>query len=354
MAIPNHVRGALLEEIVLYLLALVGYRVVKPGEEGTKGGHAGLEVQGRGDWHQIDGLAAFDRTPAFMYPLRLLVEAKCYRKDRTVGIDIVRNSVGVLKDISENYFTHNLSTGHDQIQIPRYNYHAAVFSTSGYTKNAQRYALAHQIFLIQYENIAVLKPIIDALLGLEEEHFRRRVIGARTKELRNEFRNFLEVHGDVVDRDSLIFTEDGIDYVLENIVLPLINIRGSYFGVLQGRWPMHLLSNEQLPMDLFRRTDEIRGIIYRNGDGVWGFSPTGIEENEENWFRLEFDLPEEVAYLVERTRRDPVELLNVKQQHFSYIDLSGIIGGVQRQIRLRLDEQWAEQYLADLLARKRR
>lgn len=36
------VRGVLLEELVLHLLGLVGFRIVTSGEEGTHRGHAGL------------------------------------------------------------------------------------------------------------------------------------------------------------------------------------------------------------------------------------------------------------------------------------------------------------------------
>lgn len=73
------VRGLVLEEIVLYLLEKVGYRVITAGETGTRVGHSGLEVQGRGEWYQIDAIAAFYFTPSFMYHLRLMVEAKCYK-----------------------------------------------------------------------------------------------------------------------------------------------------------------------------------------------------------------------------------------------------------------------------------
>ena len=43
-------RGVILEELVLHLLSLVGYRIVVAGEDGTRGGHSGLEVRGRGEW----------------------------------------------------------------------------------------------------------------------------------------------------------------------------------------------------------------------------------------------------------------------------------------------------------------
>ena len=143
MANISQVRGALLEEAVLYLLEKFDYKTIEAypghGNETLRGGHSGLEVRGRGSWHQIDALAAFKSSPAFMYPLRLMVEAKCYQNHRTVGIEVVRNSVGVLKDISENYFT--MPSGGANVQIPRFNYHSAIFSTSGYTSGAIDYPL---------------------------------------------------------------------------------------------------------------------------------------------------------------------------------------------------------------------
>jgi hypothetical protein len=58
MASIPQVRGALLEEIVIFLLSKFGYRQVQAGEEGTRLGGAGLEVKGRGSWHQIDAFVA--------------------------------------------------------------------------------------------------------------------------------------------------------------------------------------------------------------------------------------------------------------------------------------------------------
>lgn len=150
MAKISQIRGALLEEVVLFLLEKVGYSIIefdpaqRPEETGLNGGHSGLEVKGRGTWHQIDALATFDYSPAFMYPLRLMVEAKCYKKDK-VGIEVARNAVGILKDISENYFTLNVRR-RNVVQVPRYNYHSAIFSTSGFTSGAVEYSLAHQVF----------------------------------------------------------------------------------------------------------------------------------------------------------------------------------------------------------------
>lgn len=354
MRLP-YIRGVVLEELVLHLLALVGYRIVSSGEEGTQQGHSGLEVRGRGEWHQIDALAAFDRTPAFMYPLRLLVEAKCYVRGRPVGIEVARNAVGVLKDISENYFTYTpFGPADTAVQVPRFNYHAAIFSTSGYTSGAQRFAIAHQIFLIQYERVPLLEPVVDGLLALQDLHLRgydgnEAQISAR---LRSELRRMLEEGGNAVQRAESALSAQGFEHVRENVVGPLLRIEGSYFGMLQGRWPMHLLSRRPLPEAAFLDRDEVPCRVFGRDSDRWSFAPVGAQEGDPAWFRLEFDIPAEVVGFVREARSDPFALAAVKQENFSYLDLAGRIGRIQRQVRLRLDEDWLGAYLERILGRQ--
>ncbi len=165
----SQIRGALLEEAVLFLLRNVGYQTIEPPTiaaypeqgHGLHIGPSGLEARGRGTWHQLDALAAWTHSPAFLYPLRLIVEAKCYSPGRPIGIDVPRNCVGVLKDLSENYFT--IRAGEEVLQLPQFNYAAAVFSASGFTRGAAEYAVAHQVFLIQYQHVPIMQPLIEAI-----------------------------------------------------------------------------------------------------------------------------------------------------------------------------------------------
>ncbi|HOW51493.1 MAG TPA: hypothetical protein PLV42_05550 [bacterium] len=344
MGLPA-IRGAILEEIVLYLLARVGYREIIAGEEGTRRGHSGLEVEGRGEWHQIDAFAAFDHSPAFMYPLRLMVEAKCYVASRPVGIETVRNAVGVLKDISENYFTPRLYSNHrDSIKFQQYNYHAAIFSTSGFTRGAERYAIAHQIFLIQYKDVHLFHPISQALLGIGNKHFKKTMLSRNniTNVSREAVRRLLR--GDPLT-DVMPFTRSGLKYLREQILNPLHAIGGSYFGMLQGKWPIHLLSETPLPLALFREQDVVKCKIYGRESKHWSFVPVDQREGSENWFRLEFDLPEEVLELVWSAQGDRIAIAQLKIEHFSFICVSGIIGNVRRQVILELDEGWINDYI---------
>lgn len=79
----EQLRGALLEEALLCILRSSGYQaIIGKGRDNTlKEGKSGLEVMGRGAWHQIDAIADFMLTPPFCNPQRLLIEAKfCEKK----------------------------------------------------------------------------------------------------------------------------------------------------------------------------------------------------------------------------------------------------------------------------------
>jgi hypothetical protein len=133
---PGQIRGMLLEEAVLHLLRRSGYRTIDvPGTDPTLCNvGAGLAVRGRGSEHQIDAIADFVVHQPFSNPQRLLVESKCYGSLYKVGIEVVRNAIGVLKDTSEFWVV-----GPGPIAgRRRYHYQYAIFSASPFSSGAQR------------------------------------------------------------------------------------------------------------------------------------------------------------------------------------------------------------------------
>lgn len=343
MASIAQVRGALLEEVVLFLLSKVGYQTIDPAAlaakpvPGLRSGHSGLEAQGRGTWHQLDALSDWIHSPPFMYPLRLIVEAKCYKNTHPIQLSTVRNAVGVLKDVTENYFSFQPNGG--GIKGQRYNYAAAIFSPSGFTRGAVEYAVAHQVFLIQYDDVAVIAPVIDAIYSLEQPHvsLEKGFVQSARKALRAALN----------DQDSSFgapMTSIAAGYIYNEIGEKAKSIGGSYFGMLQGRWPMHLLRDEPLPAIAFE-TDTVACVVRRGEHGGWHFEPIQFARGQPGWFKLEFSLPEAIAELVSQNPDDRVALANVKQQHFSFIDLTGTIGGIRRSVRLQLDADWIDSYV---------
>lgn len=166
-------KGYLLEVVLSKLIEVNGYEVITEENIGNTDefksyGRNGLKVKGRGGYHQFDTLGTFRVTPPFVYPLRLFVEAKFYSPDRPVGIEKVRMGVGILDDINTNYSTVNMTSA--ELFLARYNYHYAIFSTSGFSNDAQRYAIAHKIHLIDLSGIEYkyitesIEDIVDILM----------------------------------------------------------------------------------------------------------------------------------------------------------------------------------------------
>ena len=116
----------------------------------------------RGAVHQADVLGQLGWIPAFTFPIRLFVEAKWHREAKT-GLPDVRNAVGVLQDVNQNFSARN-EGGRTRL-VRRFNYCYSLFSTTGFTKPAQEMALAHQISLIDLSGAEFddLRQIVDDL-----------------------------------------------------------------------------------------------------------------------------------------------------------------------------------------------
>lgn len=160
MPTAANIKGLILEEVILFLLRVAGYRTIEvAGTDPTLSTcAAGLQVRGRGGEHQIDAIADFAIGQPFSYPQRLLVEAKCY-ETRSVSLDLIRNAVGVLKDVSEYWASPRSSWP----QKNRYHYQFALFSTAAFTREAQRYAYAHDIHLLPLAGSSFFAPIVQEI-----------------------------------------------------------------------------------------------------------------------------------------------------------------------------------------------
>jgi hypothetical protein len=154
-------RGMLFEEAVLHLLRISGYTPVlarngDPTLDDTQ--PAGIAVIGRGARHQIDAIADYRIGQPFSHPQRLLVEGKCYT-NKNIELHVVRNSVGILKDVSEYWATADgIPKNHR-----RYHYQKAIFSATPFTAPAQRYAFAHDLYLFPIARSEYFKRVRDAI-----------------------------------------------------------------------------------------------------------------------------------------------------------------------------------------------
>ncbi|NUW37338.1 hypothetical protein HTZ77_38965 [Nonomuraea sp. SMC257] len=145
MGLEAALRGYLLEEALAWLLRSSGYQLLVAAEQDPQdlaSEGSILKVRGRGTAHQVDVLGEWTFNPAFSLPVRLFLEAKFYKTP--CRIEVIRNAHGVIHDVNENY----TSSGQSGRPRRRFQYSYALFSTSGFSPDAQEYAIAHQISLV--------------------------------------------------------------------------------------------------------------------------------------------------------------------------------------------------------------
>lgn len=267
MATWPQLRGMLLEEALAFLLRLSGYSPIdQPGNDPTlSSGPAGLEVLGRGANHQIDCVADYRIPQPFSHPPRLLVEAKCYAK-QSVGIDIVRGGVGILKDVSEFWFTdfkpgsrRERETARAKVAKNRYHYQYAIASTSGFSEPAEQYAFAQDVYLIPMARQGFLQPTIKAIESLRDDDNYEipwlRGAGA-LHSLRLEIRRALREEREAYPEDSPEFAMNNDDLPdfqnykrsLRTYIRSLRKLHGGVLVTIANRHPILLVPDPELDL----------------------------------------------------------------------------------------------------------
>jgi hypothetical protein len=320
----NQIRGRIFEEILKFYLEQQGYEIIPKQIQnyyGVRSGSNGLNVKGRGGWHQIDALGQFQFQIPFIYPIRLISEAKC-QKNR-IGLPIMRNFVGVLKDISENYFIDKYKDLKYKDRF-RFTDCGAIFSTSEFTKEAQMYAYAQGIYLIQTKGLLNLilkgiKKFKDSKKGFSEFVKKCQFIDALDGHYDNRsFRYFL------VDNEKIF----------------------CYFGLASGFYPIAIVSKDEIPFEKFREVDEVDVKIYYT-----------YQENRENKertreiydFEIRFDkwggtfqLPRYIWVKYMEAPDFKEAMLNMKEKILNHIDIPTKINNMRRIIRFKLDKSWID------------
>lgn len=301
----------LLEEAAVKLLSESGYVVVDQPDGGQtiSPGPSGLEVHGRGCKHQIDAIADFLICPPFSYPQRLLLEAKCLSKN--VGIDIVRNSVGVLKDVNEYWIPGRLVQDTD-IQ-GRYHYQYAILSFNDFSPRAQDYAYAHDVFLIPLKRSAFMSEVRLAIDNVNSHSFNaspNKNIGIRLEDLRSRIREILK-DGSYI-RDSLqgLDLPDSAVDALGDFINACLNTGPAIIAMTNIGLPLFLVLNSDLEISQVPDTIEVKIRAYR---GKWY-----ILRSPDDTELFSFDMPDELLLrYAENGGMSASRLLDLKENHFS-------------------------------------
>lgn len=317
-------RGALLEEAILYLLYASGYEpVLTAGSDPTLTlSNSGMEVQGRGERHQIDAIADFVLSPPFSNPQRLLVEAKFLTK--RVGIPIVRNAVGVAKDVSEYWI--RPPAGPSARIDKRYHYLYAIFSVSTFTQPAQNYAFAHDIHLLPLKRSTYFASVIAA-------------IEAVTVEGILEVPSLWSVRQFVRSRlfpqqpqPEAVEIEDELREQLIEFLEQTHQLRYGFIAMFGNRMPVFLVARSGLDFNDLEDREYVR---IRWIEGSW------YVERTDGQRLFSFDLPEELSQIYasrgELDRRAVANIKNDWMRQFYAFHRSQ--EGLQVK-RFELDDEW--------------
>lgn len=333
MARISQIRGMLLEEAILFLLRSTGYRTVDTvGSDPTlQNGSAGLEVKGRGGNHQIDAIADFIINSPFAYPQRLLLEAKCYAKKTPVKLPIVRNAVGVLKDVSE-YWVPSMRASASK---GRFHYQYALFSVSGYTSTAERYAYAQDIYLIPLGNSSYFKPITNQIRQIGHRDFAvssHDNINVSISTMRRQVRSMLRESQAQINDQELA---NQIVERLESFSRAVRKIGSALLAMLAKRFPVFLTPEPEV--DLQNLPDQKQVRIYYD-DLSWYIRD---RENDQTLFSFELPLALFEMYAAEGVLTAS-RALDLKSEMLRTIQAIHSDGDRLRVLTFELEPGWVE------------
>lgn len=294
---------------------------------------------GRGGAHQVDVLGELAWIPAFTFPLRLIVEAKA--RSATTGIGEVRNAVGVVTDVNQN-----LPAG--GVLAQRFSYRYALFSVSGFSAPAARYALAHQISLVDlsgegFADIVELAEAVTSILWTDGPLTRG---GGLLGEFRARMRETLGTWPTGVDPSA---KAEGSEFAsrwrgMEAILWPRIQAIGELFvGMANGPYLLLLRAPDPARAIEVLERDPVQDVSITWSPAVqdgtqWTIALSGYGEPLE----LTFALPDTVAaWIFDPDADAPRRAMQFKEQLLSTITIYRFTGGRDRLYRLRFSPEQA-------------
>jgi hypothetical protein len=308
-------KGYVLEHVLAYILESSGYSIitkVSNADPDITNGANGLDISGRGAKHQIDVIGDLDWVPAFTFPTRLIIEAKF--RGQKIGIDVVREQIGILTDINENYFS-----AHSKDPKPRYRYVSAVFSASGFTQPAIDLAIAHQIQLIDMSDDAfsVLLETINLFTGgifNQQDELEKTIAD-------NVFNKL---------KQALFHTEHEINFdqqidcgkLVNALKVSIDNFREKVFVGMSQSGFMILLYNSRGSFLEYARRNKVHDITIHWNSVDWGKKWIINPSYSPDSYKLSFKLPQKLHDWIYKVSEDVfTEAIEQKQKHFSKISI---------------------------------
>jgi len=336
----SQLRGYLFEIIVMELLLKNQFseinvateqndrvREIRPGF---------IEFKGRGCWHQIDCPCDYNKLIPFSYPLRLLGEVKFYKSH--LSKEHIREYIGVIKDIQENYFVADGVNPRDF--YPRKLEIGVYFSANGFQEEAEKLACAHGIKTVSYENNLLINRLKFLVEELEKNYLSVRCLKDNIwNAFRREFIDSIRYGYPDNYAGHHLYTADGYSEIVEEIRQTLVSIRSSFIATTATGVFLHFVGETDFPDELFQYSDEGRCRIYYDIDNF---------RNRYFWMEITGDDLRRRFYFTPPESLDFASVfgneivLNEKERIFRTLNININLNGISRSLTLHLDQDWLD------------
>ncbi len=341
----SQAKGYLFEIVITELLRKNDFSEVRvenePYERVRKSRQYFVEFKGRGCWHQIDCPCDYSKLIPFSYPLRLLGEVKFHKKP--LDKKYIREYIGVIKDIQENYFVADSVNLKDlcsrKMEIGVY------FSASGFQEEAEKLAYAHGIKTISYVNTYLIENIKNLIIEFERNYLSVRWIGYENwPEFRRAFEEAL-ITGDYRGLSTYRhYLSQGYNEIIELLRGAIFNIKTSFIATTVTGVFIHFVGDADFPEHLFRNTDEGNCRVFYNYDN-FGKRYFWLELSEDEQRRhFYFTPPESLDYAAIFGKE---KALLEKERLFKTLNICIKLNGISRNLTLKLDEDWKDAVLKE-------
>lgn len=357
----GQLKGTLLEYIVRNLMINCGFTAVKPdGHYIFQQSGTGLFfINGKGAAHDADVLMEPPIQMPFSYPSRLLFECKSY--DKTIGLDVIRNGLGLRYDINEFEIVtdatiarrkNNRRASYAISNRKRYHYQVGVASVEEFSKPAFEFAANNKIPLISMRWF-LPGTICDLFHDIDTTYLN--LIPATERTLLYKF---------LKDKDpeakANILYENLMDYLAPDRIIGRILaafeevIGNCVIGLLETGDLLFMFANETRLGGFFaeqshRNNLEARLHYERDDPTKWTLEINDYRNNREYPYRLEFNVPVGLVSQWKAFNFDKTVGYNLKGEFFSRIFIFS-----QRASNyglpftlINLDSEWLEDLRSD-------
>ena len=327
----GQLRGYMFEVVVRVILEHSGFSRVKQADDNKIRMHNenGIEIMGRGTWHQIDCPCISEYKIPFIYDLRILAEVKFYTKE--IQKDKIREYIGTIKDISENYFVANEASLDN---ANRYTDIGVYFSANGFQLEAEKLAFAHNIKTVSYRNNRVIDVVKRCIEDLEKDYLCASVLVSKGNRLQFQdvIYNFLKSDSEPINTSEWQIPLNAIA-LFSKMRESIQQIKTSFLGTTITNQFLHFISESPFPNYLFDNTDERYCRIHYNGNNEFFLEIDGDASRGKFYFSAP-------PTLLKMALTGSTEILDAKEQHFQAIKVCLRINDIQRSIVLKINPGW--------------